>query len=1487
MAIASTFWFNNFASLERSGQLANFLWTVPSNAQKEDTNYSLAGTNITPGPSVGNAPYPWLAGSGISNPTLIPAAGVIKGLILRIRRESSNPSFGTATITDTDVRLFLRDTTWSYLGDNKSTGASWDSTFAYRSYGGETDTWGYSFTPNIINNSGFGFTLGSNANFNILYDFRNYSKIDNVELTVFWDYPTINPISIGTNETVNSLTKLRATYNISNVKSIPTQQNISQQRLYSQARITQSSISSSDIVNRPTLYASKNLNSISISTSEFVNSPKLLLYIKPNSISSSESFSGNTRLLATNSILTQSRSISSLENLVLQNVKATNNIRPISISSQDVFGTLNIRTVAKILPLSVSTSEALSTNTLKGNNTIRPSGITNSETVNNLTRLKPSSSLYPQTIGSSENVSRHNLTPSNQIRPITISSLQNVPIVKLTTTAQVKPNTFNSLENVNNLTKFTNKFYDTLDQFNVWTYGDTSSFTWDTTYSINGGGYAIRRTGTSGFRAVAYPLIYDKGPMLFDSSYDFYYAGYVYLTTSDDSAGLGFGLGNNNDVANGYFALINPRNGTGGAANNSFRLIKVTGGVSRTVTTLASYNLSGLIQANQWYRIIITWSTSLITAKLYDKNGTALVSAATLTSSDTTYSSGFYGLSAFNGAVFDVLTNIPAKFIELNNLGISSQQAFSIPSLLPGNVNIRPNGLLSSENFGTLRFTTTVRINHNSISSSESTAVHRLNPGNVNINPIVLTSSEIFGPDTRLIRTIGPSQEILVQNFQAISTKENFGSLLVKSENYNLRPISIITLENIPIPKLKFNINPSGITNLENFGNLKVTAQNNIYPATISTSQNFGTNLKVSSAKNIYPVTISSSEIIPSLRLKAFYNINPVTISSLQNLNIPTVFSTAYIYPRPIVSQQVFGNNLKLSYNSYEIKPLPFNSLEQLGLHILQTKAYIYPVAISSKEIFGNGLYLTVGGLEIRPGSLGSFEQFGLHTLTARKNIYPNTLSSFEQFGMLTVKSVAYIYPVRITSSEIFGNNLQINYGVYEIRPPAIGNQEQFGLHTLKSIAYIYPVTINSQEIFGLLKVNNTLSIYPHSFGSQEQFGIHTLKSVAYIYPVTISSQEIFGNNLRLDYSGNQIKPPGIGSQEQFGLHTLQTLAFIYPVTLNSQEIFGNGLKLDYAGYQIKPLPFVNEEKFGLHELIPGPVYIYPVSINSQEIFGDSLQIFAQPTPPAQNIWPNTSTPNLPGYGSLSQEQIGFHNLHATNEIYPTALNSQEIFSLNNLFNGNIIKFDNQTSLSSSENIYSLKLTTEEYKIRPLPFGIDGFVGNHKLHVNYNIYPKTFDEFERVGGIRASLYLSTLSDEIVNNIIENLPPDYNPLTDFYLTNDNETLFTWDSNEYVDVKININGEEITTGFTLTPTTGLLHLSDPLSTTDVIIVEIYRFTRQNPHYIFPHAFIYPLSIESKEKLGTHWLRPTAYPGRIHSWFEIIHNIESFLDFRNKIA
>jgi len=116
----------------------------------------------------------------------IPLDAIITGIEINIER--SDPNQNTA---DYSIRILKYD---MVTGDEKSTGDAYDATDNYRTFGNAGDLWGEVWTPDMINDNGFGIAIsaqridGNNG--------QTDGRIDDISITIYYDQPSTLPVSL-------------------------------------------------------------------------------------------------------------------------------------------------------------------------------------------------------------------------------------------------------------------------------------------------------------------------------------------------------------------------------------------------------------------------------------------------------------------------------------------------------------------------------------------------------------------------------------------------------------------------------------------------------------------------------------------------------------------------------------------------------------------------------------------------------------------------------------------------------------------------------------------------------------------------------------------------------------------------------------------------------------------------------------------------------------------------------------------------------------------------------------------------------------------------------------------------------------------------------------------------------------------------------------------------------------------------------------------
>lgn len=127
---------------------ANYTGSPPGNVW---TNLSAIVTENGDGPTSPYKPYTqtlYATGFGFA----LPAGAIIQGILVEWKRRISQP----ATVTDRSITL------WSGggpIGTDQAAGATWPTSFTWKSYGGAGELWGASLTPAVVNDAGFGVAL--------------------------------------------------------------------------------------------------------------------------------------------------------------------------------------------------------------------------------------------------------------------------------------------------------------------------------------------------------------------------------------------------------------------------------------------------------------------------------------------------------------------------------------------------------------------------------------------------------------------------------------------------------------------------------------------------------------------------------------------------------------------------------------------------------------------------------------------------------------------------------------------------------------------------------------------------------------------------------------------------------------------------------------------------------------------------------------------------------------------------------------------------------------------------------------------------------------------------------------------------------------------------------------------------------------------------------------------------------------------------------
>jgi hypothetical protein len=1307
----------------------------------------------------GNSGYIIVKGNDKSQ--TIPSDATITGITVYIERQNfSDPTVDGALIV-TDDSLFLTKDGSTTVGTDwfgSNTKLIWNyGTDEIKSFGGTTHMWGTTWTPAELNANTFGVFYAANITKSSGGDDAPLAKIDQIYVVVTYAGGTtadnINPYGIRSTEFVTSLHRIRRNINEYAVRSIErlglntlrkaaaqirpygliSAQNLGQARLASRRNINPYSIKSNEVLGRNSLRS--NIKFYSVKSLESLSQNKFVLSIKPFGILSVETIS-------------QSRLIQNIKpyaiksNEVLGNQSLKQNISPFSVKSIEVLGFDKL--VTNINPYPIRSVENLGRNSLLSSANISSISIKTNEIISYGTRLSSGTVINHISI-KTEKLGQNTLFPTNQIRKIGIASDQIIGITRLSASYNIIPKSINSLENVG-YNRFSYRFYDTLDYVDIFTFGNKDSFLWEQANSIFPGGKTLRRStafpNTAGVQTIALPMLYDRGP-------DFYWSGYLQILSGNGIAGMAFGIQSSN-VNNGYHVVINAANTS---VNPSFSIRKIVGVTS---TTIASYNLAGLVNLNSLFRITVTWSsTGLITAKLYNQGAGSLVTAAELSVTDTTYTTGYIGITAFSDTAFDHLTNIQAQFAD-PVYNITSLEKLGLPTLTSAAASIRHYSVVSIEKTNNLvRLLGQYNITSRSIQSLEILGNNtRLSSGSANINPYSINTVERLAPQQNRLFSQGSqiihlslvsTEKLGSHNLRpgglslrpyGILTNEQLGYNRVNF-NYNLRPYSVLSLERISLNTLSTikSINPRAIVSIEKLGNSALSLPiYSIRPLSIVSIQNLSSDVRLNSFKNILPFSTTSIEIIGQARFTSIKSILPYSINSIEKLgHLSSLRTSANILPYSIKSTESLGYNRLTSIG--QIKPYSIVALEKIGFHALSSLSYIRPYAIRSTEILGNRSIL--GSLRnISPYAVISIEKLSLNALISIKSILPYSVKSLEKLSYNSLNTSKNINPYSIFSLESIGRNTLSISSVF-ITPKSIISIERIGLNTLTNIAYIRPFGTKSiEKLTSLISFTfGSVSINPYSIKQIEIFGRTTLSGqTAYILPYSLKSLELGSSLSRFTTTKNinpysiksiellgreivnfnyNISPYGFYSLEKLGIQTLRKNAYnIIPYSLLSAEILGQhrlSTVKNILPYSIKTIELLGREN------LTSSIRINHISLLSIEKLTSLVRLSAQ-------------SPGILPYSIKTSENLGLHRLSTFRSINPYSIKSIEILGRQTLTYFSNIRPYSVLSLEKTTSFNKLTGSIKPYSVKTIEI-----LGRQTLSPLNAIYPYAVRSTEALG----------------------------------------------------------------------------------------------------------------------------------------------------------
>jgi len=146
-------------------------WAATGSSFTNDAAYATVAFAVAGGTQVST--YLVVTGFGFA----IPTGASILGIQVDIDRSEVNAN---TNVFDSSVRL-VRNGTVSQEGSDKALAGEWPTADAYANYGGAADTWGESWSPVSINNSGFGVAIAARA---VAATAASNARVDHIRITI-------------------------------------------------------------------------------------------------------------------------------------------------------------------------------------------------------------------------------------------------------------------------------------------------------------------------------------------------------------------------------------------------------------------------------------------------------------------------------------------------------------------------------------------------------------------------------------------------------------------------------------------------------------------------------------------------------------------------------------------------------------------------------------------------------------------------------------------------------------------------------------------------------------------------------------------------------------------------------------------------------------------------------------------------------------------------------------------------------------------------------------------------------------------------------------------------------------------------------------------------------------------------------------------------------------------------------------------------------
>ena len=573
------------------------------------------------------------------------------------------------------------------------------------------------------------------------------------------------------------------------------------------------------------------------------------------------------------------------------------------------------------------------------------------------------------------NIGTHTIKPELVNIPSgTIPSLENVSIQNLFANYNLRHLSVLSSEILPNTNAFTNIFYEQFETASSLNFGDTVNYvksdTTDQVYGLNtfnepppinagATGFGIywftmgplykpfvKYTGISGFGMKRVDNQSGNKVLIYQAQYNrsstFFWSGFVrttlgYITTG--LSGIAFAIQPNN-IYNGYFAVIDIRNGIADTAG--FQLRK---GIDNL--TPIAFDSGVNITLDTWYRITAEWKTNGdITVRLYSLQNILL---STLSVNDSTYSTGYIGLTSYSNSLFDNFTNINSQTASPST--IATREFVSLHRIAPGQVSITQFGsVLTGETTGIHSIKVEiVYIVSSSISSRELLPTQRINPGAVRILHQGFSNVSILGSHTLLAggKNLSPT---------TILTGQILGTHRIKPEVAKILHRSLINTNILGIHRLNpGNVNVNGVTSIpsqEQFENYRLVAGvAKILPSSFTVAHILGIHTVRPGVVNILSGTISSREFVNRHSLSSIVRLIPTSILTGQTLGLHRFELKNNISAGTILSAEALGIHLFKAVHKILPRTLVNNSYVETPKFIFDTrdgflKIMILPIAL-------------------------------------------------------------------------------------------------------------------------------------------------------------------------------------------------------------------------------------------------------------------------------------------------------------------------------------------------------------------------------------------------------------------------------------------------------------------------------------------------------------------------------------------------------------